>query len=302
MNELETKSIIEKIFEFFSNPVIAFSEDLNISVMTVIQLFVLLGITMLALYGKRKMIYHSPHLNTGKKYSVNNLVRYVIIAIAALFALEIMGIDIKVLLAGSAALLVGVGLGLQNLFSDFVSGIILLIDNSIKVGDVVDVNGLVCEVKEINLRTTLVLTRDDKFILLPNTFLTKNKLINWSHTVEASRFKIEVGVDYDSDVAQVMSIMKEVAEQEPEVAKNPEPFVRFNDYGDSSLNFTVYFWCSQLFRVENIKSSIRVKLFEAFKQSNITIPFPQRVLHTVSDDSQKDSSSKNKCQSENRNN
>jgi len=286
MNELETKSILQKIAEFFSDPVIRLTDNFNISVISIVQLLVLFGITILVLYGLRRLIYHSNRLNTGKKYSVNNLVRYVVISIAVLYALKIVGIDIQVLLAGSAALLVGVGLGLQNLFSDFVSGIILLIDNSIKVGDVIDVNGLVCEVREINLRTTLVLTRDDKFIMLPNTFLTKNKLINWSHTIEASRFEISVGVDYSSNVSEVMRIMREVAEQEPEVAKNPKPFIRFNEYGDSSLNFTVYFWCSKLFRVENIKSSIRVKLFESFKKANVTIPFPQRVLHTVSDEPQ----------------
>ncbi len=293
MNELETKSIIERVVDFFSDPVIRFTDNFNISVVSMIQLLVLLVITVLVLYGKRRMIYRSHRLNTGKKYSLNNLVRYVVVVIAALYALQIMGIDFKVLLAGSAALLVGVGLGLQNLFSDFVSGIILLIDNSIKVGDVIDINGLVCEVKEINLRTTLVLTRDDKFIMLPNTFLTKNKLINWSHTTEASRFEINVGVDYNSNVAEVMRIMKQVVDNESEVAKVPEPFVRFNEYGESSLNFTVYFWCSELFRVENIKSSIRVKLFQAFKKANITIPFPQRVLHTASDEPSDSSLKKN---------
>lgn len=141
MNELETKSIIERVVDFFSDPVIRFTDNFNISVVSMIQLLVLLVITVLVLYGKRRMIYRSHRLNTGKKYSLNNLVRYVVVLIAALYALQIMGIDFKVLLAGSAALLVGVGLGLQNLFSDFVSGIILLIDNSIKVGDVIDVNG-----------------------------------------------------------------------------------------------------------------------------------------------------------------
>lgn len=293
MNELDTKPILQRIAEFFSDPVIKLTGDFNISVISLIQLAVLLAVTMLVLYGKRRMIYHSTRLNTGKKYSMNNLVRYVIVVIATMYALQIMGIDLKVLLAGSAALLVGVGLGLQNLFSDFVSGIILLIDNSIKVGDIIDVNGLVCEVREINLRTTLVLTRDDKFILLPNTFLTKNKLVNWSHTVEASRFEINVGVDYSSNVAEVMRIMKEVVEQESEVAKDPKPFVRFNNYGDSSLDFTVYFWCSKLFRVENIKSSIRVRLFEALKKANISIPFPQRVLHNVSNEVQDTNFQKN---------
>jgi len=172
-----------------------------------------------------------------------------------------------------------VGLGLQNLFSDFVSGIIILIDSSIKVNDVIDINGLVCEVREINLRTTLVLTRDDKFILLPNTLLTKNELINWTHSISSSRFEVSVGVDYSSDIDLVMKVMKEVCEQQEGVLNVPAPFVRFNDFGDSSLLFTVYFWCENVFRVENIKSQIRHDLFYKFRQHNISIPFPQRVVH-----------------------
>jgi len=244
--------------------------------------------TLLLLYSIHNLIYRSNRLANGKKYSINNLARYIIITIAVLWGLNTVGLNIKMLLAGSAALLVGVGLGLQNLFSDFISGIILLIDNSIKVGDIIDVNGLVCQVQDINLRTTLVLTRDDKYILLPNTKLTKNQVINWTHTSETSRFQIDIGVSYDSDIPTVMRIMKEVVEIESGVEKKPNPFVRFNDYGDSALNFSVYFWCPSVFRVENIKSNIRVKLFAAFNEAGIHIPFPQRVIHL-----KKEASSKN---------
>nr|WP_078063370.1 mechanosensitive ion channel domain-containing protein [Bacteroides ihuae] len=224
-------------------------------------------------------MYRSKHLDLGKKYSINNLVRYIITIITFGWILQLFGFNLKIILAGSAALLVGVGLGLQNLFSDFVSGIIILIDSSIKVNDVIDINGLVCEVREINLRTTLVLTRDDKFILLPNTLLTKNELINWTHSISSSRFEVSVGVDYSSDIDLVMKVMKEVCEQQEGVLNVPAPFVRFNDFGDSSLLFTVYFWCENVFRVENIKSQIRHDLFYKFRQHNISIPFPQRVVH-----------------------
>ncbi|WP_321332721.1 mechanosensitive ion channel domain-containing protein [uncultured Bacteroides sp.] len=270
--------------EILNYSIIKLSNALDIKVITIIQLLVLVIITTLLLYLIKKAIYKSRHLDTGKKYSLNNLIRYVITIIAFGWMLQTLGFDLKIILAGSAALLVGVGLGLQNLFSDFVSGIILLIDSSIKVNDVIDVNGLICEVREINLRTTLVLTRDDKFILLPNTLLTKNELINWTHSISSSRFEVSVGVEYSSDIDLVMNVMKEICEQQEGVLKVPEPFVRFNDFGDSSLLFTVYFWCENVFRVENIKSQIRHDLFNKFRQQGIGIPFPQRVLHFPKDE------------------
>lgn len=264
--------------------IIKLSKTLDIKILTIIELMVIIAVTFLLLYLIKKAIYKSRHLDIGKKYSLNNLIRYIIIIIALGWILQTLGFNLKIILAGSAALLVGVGLGLQNLFSDFVSGIILLADSSIKVNDVIDVNGLVCEVREINLRTTLVLTRDDKFILLPNTLLTKNELINWTHSITSSRFEVSVGVDYSSDIDLVMNIMKEVCEQQDGILNVPEPFVRFNDFGDSSLLFTVYFWCEHVFRVENIKSQIRHDLFNRFRQQGIGIPFPQRVLHVQKDE------------------
>ena len=180
--------------------------------------------------------------------------------------------------------MVGLGLGLQNLFSDFISGLILLVDSSIKVDDVIEIEGLVCKVQEINLRTTTVLTRDDKYIILPNTILTKNQLINWTHSDVTSRFDVTVGVDYASDVKLVMAVLKQAVESHPSVLKTPPPSIRFADFADSSLNFTILFWCEEVFRVENIKSEIRVRIFELFTENNISIPFPQRVLHFKQND------------------
>ncbi|VBB48086.1 Potassium efflux system KefA protein [uncultured Paludibacter sp.] len=267
---------LKEILDF---SLIDLGDKFTLTVMDVIELALVILITLVVLYLIKKAIYKSKRLELGKKYSLNNLIRYIFYILSLSIILNIFGFSIKYVMAGSAALLVGIGLGLQNLFSDFVSGIVILIDSSIKVGDVLDVDGLVCQVEEINLRTTLVLTRDDKYILLPNTLLTRNKIVNWTHTNTASRFEVSVGVDYSSDVNLVMRLIKEVCMAQEDVLKQPEPFVRFNDFGNSSLDFTVYFWATNVFRVENIKSEIRVGIFKAFSENNITIPFPQRVLH-----------------------
>lgn len=229
-------------------------------------------------------MFRSKKINLAKKYAIYNLVKYCIYVFSFVIGFEILGFNISVLIAGSAALLVGIGLGLQNLFSDFISGIILLVDSSVKVNDIIEVNGLVCKVQEINLRTTMVLTRDDKYIILPNSDLTRNQLINWTHSDITSRFEVKIGVDYSSDVALVMKILKNAVVNQEGVLKIPEPFIRFSDYGESSLNFSIFFWSQEVFRVENIMSAIRVKIFQLFKENNITVPFPQRVVHIKNKD------------------
>ncbi|MDD2797104.1 MAG: mechanosensitive ion channel [Bacteroidales bacterium] len=259
-----------KIFEL-GNYYLKLSEVLTLIAFT---LFIILVLKLI-----KRIINKAKRIDYAKKYSIYSLIKYCILVMASLMGLQILGFNLSVLVAGSAALLVGIGLGLQNLFSDFVSGIVLLIDSTIKVDDVVEINGLVCKVQEINLRTTTVLTRDDKYIILPNTDLTRNQLINWTHSNITSRFEILIGVDYSSNVKLVMQILEEATAKENGVLSNPKPFVRFLDFGSSSLNFGIYFWSNEVFRVEQIKSNIRVRIMEKLSENKITIPFPQRVLH-----------------------
>lgn len=251
----------------------------SIKVAAILQLAVFFVIVFFILKIIRKATFRSKKFDLAKKYAVYGLIRYFLLVFSIFIGLQILGVNLSVLIAGSAALLVGIGLGLQNLFSDFVSGIILLVDSSVKVNDIIEVNNIVCRVQKINLRTTTVLTRDDKYIILPNGDLTENQLINWTHSNIASRFEVKIGVDYSSDVLLVMKILKEIGDNQRGVLKTPEPFVRFMDHGDSSLDFVLLFWSEEVFRVDNIKSDLRVKINLAFKKHNITIPFPQRVLH-----------------------
>lgn len=227
----------------------------------------------------RKAIFNRTSLDLPKKYSLYTIFKYIAVVLAVAISLQIVGIDITVLLAGSAALLVGVGFGLQNLFGDVTSGIILLFDSTIKVNDVIEVDGIVGRVEKINLRTTSIITREDNYIIMPNSVITNNNLINWTYSNISSRFRIDVGVDYSSDVKLVMELMEKAVKAQKEVLISPAPVVRFEEYADSSLNFSVFFWCDEVFRVEIIKSQIRVRLYEYFKENNVEIPFPQRVVH-----------------------
>ena len=251
---------------------------------TLIVFIVFVFVVMGALSLLKRLIYRSNKLNTGEKFSINKLSRYVIILIAALIGLRIVGFDITVFLAGYAALLVGIGFGLQNIFSDFISGIILLLDGSLKVDDIVEVNGRIYIVEEIKFRTTTVIGRDENYVILPNSELTANSVVNWTYNKKPSRFEVNVGVDYSTNVPDVMEILKEVAKATPRVLVDPEPFVRFEDYADFKLVFSVYFYTYDIFRAENVKSAMRVKIFKALMAKGINIPFPQRVVHIKKDE------------------
>lgn len=258
--------------------------EYELKLYTLITFIVFIAVVMGVLNLLKRIIYRSKKLNTGEKFSINKISRYVIILIAFLIGLRIVGFDITVFLAGYAALLVGIGFGLQNIFSDFISGIILLLDGSLKVDDIVEVNGKIYVVEEIKFRTTTVLGRDENYVILPNSELTSNRVVNWTYKKEPSRFEVSVGVDYSSNVTEVMEILKEVAKATPRVLVNPEPFVRFEDYGDFKLEFSVYFYTNDIFRVENVKSLMRVEIFKELTARGINIPFPQHVIHFKKDE------------------
>ncbi len=268
----------------FLNYTLVEADKHAIRVSNLLGLLVLVFALIFVLFFIKKLIYRSTRFDISKKYALYQLSKYVLVVFSIIIGFQIFGVNISLILAGSAALLVGLGLGIQNLFSDFVSGIVILIDGTVKVNDIIDVSGIVCKVQDINIRTTTVLTRDDKYIIVPNSEFTRNNIINWTHSEIASRFEIAVGVSYSSDVHLVMKVLEKVAVEQSGILKKPSPFVRFNDYGDSSLAFTLYFWAEEVFRIENIKSEMRVKIFDAFKENGIQIPFPQRDVHIKNPD------------------
>ena len=269
--------------EFLSTELIKIKDyKLELGTLIVLVLFIALVAGVLKLV--KKLIYRSNRLKTGEKFSINKIVRYITYGVAFIIALRIAGFDISVLLAGSAALLVGIGFGLQNIFNDFISGIILLLDGSLKVDDIVEVNGRIYLVEEIRFRTTTVIGRDENYVILPNSELTRNKVVNWTYNKKASRFQVDIGVAYSTNVLELMELLKEVAKSTPRVLETPEPFFRFADYGESSLRFGVYFYTHDIFRAEHIKSLMRIEIFKQLSARGINIPFPQRVVHFKKDE------------------
>jgi len=220
--------------------------------------------------------YRSHNMNVGSQYAVNQLLKYFVYVIAILMALEALGFTLTILWGGAAALLVGVGLGLQETFKDLFSGIILLFERRAEVGDVVGVDGLIGTVKRIGVRTSLVETRDNIVVVVPNSRLIVQKFVNWSHNDNKARFYITVGVAYGSDTELVKNLLLNVARGNAFVLRHPPPFVRFVDFGNSSLDFELHFWSHEFIRIENIKSDMRFDIDRVFRENNVTIPFPQR--------------------------
>lgn len=219
------------------------------------------------------------NLDKAKSYAIFQIIKYIVWLIAIALFLETLGIKITLLLAGSAALLVGVGLGLQQTFNDFISGIILLAEGGIKVGDVLELDGQVVMIQSIDLRTSKGLTRDEIMILIPNSNLTSNRVINWSHQSRRTRFKINVGVAYGSDVDLVCRVLREAAEEHPDVTEKQLLEVRLIDFGNSSINFQLIFFSSNVFYIERVKSDIRKSISKKFQAAGIVIPFPQVDVH-----------------------
>ncbi|GAP44291.1 mechanosensitive ion channel [Lentimicrobium saccharophilum] len=223
-------------------------------------------------------------IDKGSAFSIYSIIKYLIWIIAILAILESLGVNLNLMLAGSAALLVGLGFGIQQIFNDLVSGIILLFEGNLKVGDVIQLeNNIVGKVKVIGLRTSKIKTRDDIIMIVPNSKFINDRVINWSHEQGSTRFLVEVGVAYGSDTQLVTRLLLDCAKEIPEIDLAPEPFVRFNDFGDSALIFQLLFWTKEAFRSENIRSKIRYAIDRKFRENNITIPFPQRDVHMISE-------------------
>lgn len=215
--------------------------------------------------------------------SIATIVRYVVIAVGVIIIVQSAGIDLSALtlLAGAAG--VGIGFGLQNIINNFVSGLIILFERPIKIGDRVDVGTVHGDVVNISARSTTIITNDNIAIIVPNSEFISSKVTNWSYQDRKVRFDIPVGVSYSSDLDVVTRLLIEVANHHDGVLATPKPTVLFEEFGDSSLNFTLQVWTRQYATVPRVlRSELNYAIARSFKQNNIEIPFPQRDLHVRS--------------------
>ena len=256
--------------------------EYNLRVITLGLAFLVVVVTKLVLWLIKKSIFRNKNLkdfNEGNSYALFQIAKYIVWVVAIGFILEILGVKVTILIAGSAALLVGVGLGLQQTFNDVISGIILLSERSIRILDILEIDGDIVQIQEIGLRTSKGLNTDDISIIIPNSLITTNKVINWSHQTNLNRFRIDVGVSYSSDVEAVIKILEASAKEHPEVAQEKITEARLTNFGNSSIDFQVLFYSSTIFGADRMKSDIRRIITRKFIENNITIPFPQMDVH-----------------------
>ena len=255
-------------------------QPINLTVGHLLLVIVAFIVTTVVLRLVRSLITRKMDTENELKFkSIFKFIRYIAYIVVVLITLSASGVDITVLLTASAALFVGLGLALQDLFTDIIGGIFIMVDKSLSVGDVVEIDGKVGRIFEIKLRTTRALTRDDKIVIVPNHHFISDIVYNYTQNHRTTREVVNVGVAYGSDTSLVRKILLECADEQDGILKSPVPFVMFEDFGDSSLNFGIYFFINDSFSDPRIKSELRFRIDDKFRANNVTIPFPQRDVH-----------------------
>ncbi len=230
----------------------------------------------------RRNVFERMHLKEGTQATICRILHYIIMLLGIFIAIQQAGIDLTTLAAISAVLMVGIGLGLQNITSNFISALILLFERPVQVGDFVEVGGVQGRIRVIKARSTVVETLDNVSIIVPNSNFIFENVTNWSYRDSKVRIHISVGVSYGSDVDLVAETLLQVGRAHPEVLDNPEPKIQFLEFGDSSLNFDLLVWIEDSPRQYFVRSDLNFAIVKAFREQDITIPFPQRDLHIQS--------------------
>ena len=225
------------------------------------------------------------HIAEAQKFALSRFVTYLFFLVGMFVGLQSLGVNLNSLVIFGGAVGVGVGLGLQNVVSNFVAGLILLIEQPIRIGDRIEVKETLGDVVRIAARSTWIRTNDNIVIIVPNSDFISNATINWTGNDGRVRIKLPVGVGYGSDPDEVRELLLQVARADPNVLKDPAPDVMFTDYGDNSLNFTLRIWTEVHTHTPQIlKSDLYFAVFRLFKERDIELPFPQRDLHIRSSD------------------
>lgn len=254
----------------------------SFSLMMLLGLVLVWLLATILLRALRRVIHRDggrilPLSDKGRRMSLYLIAKYFVWTMAAAVMLEIVGIHVSVILAGSAALLVGLGLGIQQIFRDIVSGIFLLFEGTIEIGDVIEMDGKVGRVEEINLRTSKLMTRDGHTMIVPNhKFITEN-LLNWTHhDALPSAFSIQIRVAHEADERQVMAILKAAVAAHPDVLKldsERSPQFMFSDFQEKCAQYEVKFWTQRKFEVEQVQSDLRLAIQAQLREQGI--PFPK---------------------------
>lgn len=272
---------MEKI-ENILNYTFHYNEDVGISVKSILMLILLLVVTSFLLKKIKKVIVNRLNQDDKNKFrTVFSFGSWLIYIIIFLTSLHASGVDVTAIFAASAALLIGIGLALQTFFQDIISGIFIIVDKSVQVGDVIELDGKIGRVVEIKLRTTRVLTIQNKIIVIPNHLYLTHSLYNWTQNNEHTRENISVRVPYETDVDLVKTLLVQAVKSHSSVLSNPAPTVIITNFGEDSFIFEVIFTLKDCFWLKIRQGEIRLEIEKLFRENGIKFPHPQRDIHII---------------------
>jgi small-conductance mechanosensitive channel len=224
-------------------------------------------------------------INPNSAQTIQRLVFYFILVLVFVTALSMLHIPITALAFISGAVAIGIGFGAQNIINNFISGWILMSERPVRIGDIVEIGGANGVIESIGARSTRIRRVDGVHLLVPNSAMIEQTVVNWTLVDKNIRTTIRIGVAYGSSPRQVSELLRQAVDAQPEVMQDPEPVVIFEDFGDSALIFDVYFWSNvdgERF-LRQIRSDIRHRITDLFAANGIQIPFPQRDVHIKND-------------------
>ncbi|MCF6138491.1 mechanosensitive ion channel family protein [Pseudalkalibacillus berkeleyi] len=296
-NWITTYGIIVFLLVYFSEASWMFGSIFSIGKVDVSFFLILLAVLIISFANRTSKVmtqfllpnvYDRYQLDRGLRFTFNRIFHYVIMVFAILISFTTVGIDMSALTVFAGVLGVGIGFGMQNIASNFISGLIILFERPIKVGDRVIINDVIGDIEKINMRATIIKTLDNERIIMPNSYFLEEEVVNRSYGDPRLRLVIPIGVAYGSDVEQVREVLHQAAHEEYEasdvVLNNPPSYVNFTGFGDSSLDFELFVWISNPEFVIQIKSNLNFRIYHLLNENNIEIPFPQRDLHVRSVD------------------
>jgi small-conductance mechanosensitive channel len=257
---------------------------LGLSAVVLVRLLVLLALVFWLSSRLKRFFFarflSGSGLDRSLQYTVAQIVGYLVLVVGCAIAVQNAGIDLSALAVFAGALGVGIGIGLQDVTRNFISGIILLIERPIQLGDRIEVDKVAGQVQRIRARSTTVVTNDNIAMIVPNAKFMEDTVTNWSHGDPKVRFRIPVGVAYGSDVELVRETLLSVAREHPAAMKEPRPNVFFDGFGESSLNFELVVWSAEMsYRPRAFRSELNFAIERKLREARIEIPFPQRDLH-----------------------
>ncbi|MFW6358267.1 MAG: mechanosensitive ion channel family protein [Chroococcales cyanobacterium] len=280
-----SRSIADALVKSIASDIFALGENEYSVLDFFILILLFIGLVIVAKTARRVLrlrVLSFTGLNRAAQETIALIANYTIVFIGTIVVLQLWGLDISSLTVFAGVLGVGIGLGIQGIAKEFVSGLVLIFERPIQVGDFVEVGSLIGTVERINVRSTEIHTLDDITIIVPNSRFLDSEVINWSHHSSTSRLKIPVGVAYGSNLSTVRSALIEAAKDHPDVLSDPQPRVFFRGFGDSSLDFDLLVWINDPPKQFRIKSDLYFRIEALLRHRDVEIPFPQRDLHVRS--------------------